>query len=143
MRIIFFIATILLIATALNRPAESAPPVEKKGRPVTPLAVHAHRYQDFQRNVVACEVFGEIKNTGDRPVISFTLHLEMLDAKGNVLTKEDLSLALRVIVPGNAKGELRAVKPTEIGNFIQQTQNCPEKWLEGRIKHNITAVQTE
>jgi hypothetical protein len=143
MRIILVVATILSIVALLNRPAEPAKAVEKESPPVTPLAVHAHRYQDFQRNVIACELFGEIKNTGSRPVKSFTLHLEMLDVKGKVLANEDLTLPLRVIVPGNAKGELRAVKPNEIGNFIQDTKNCPEQWLEGRIKYQIKDVQTE
>ncbi len=143
MRISLAVAVILSIVALSNRPSESAKTPEKEHPPVSPLAVHAHRYQDFQRNAVACELFGEIKNTGSRPVTSFTLHLEMLDAKGKVLTNEDLMLALRVIVPGNAKGELRAVKPNEIGNFIQDTQNCPEQWLEGRIKYRIKSVQTE
>ncbi|MBI3811082.1 MAG: hypothetical protein HY283_02590 [Nitrospirae bacterium] len=143
MRIILIVVTIVSLVVLSNRPAESAKTPGKEHTPVSPLAVHAHRYQDFQRNTVACEVFGEIKNTGSRPVTSFTLHIEMLDAKGKVLTNEDLMLALRVIVPGNAKGELRAVKPNEIGNFIQDTQNCPEKWLEGRIKYQIKNVQTE
>jgi hypothetical protein len=133
----------LLLIGISNRPAEPAKPTEKEKPPVTPLAVHAHRYQDFQRNAIACEVFGEIKNTGAQPVKSFTLHLEMLDAKGKVLANEDLTLPLRVIVPGNAKGEIRAVKSNEIGNFIQDTQNCPEEWLEGRIKYNIKAVQAD
>jgi hypothetical protein len=143
MRIILVVATTLSIVALLNRPAEPAKAVEKESPPVTPLAVHAHRYQDFQRNVIACELFGEIKNTGSRPVKSFTLHLEMLDVKGKVLADEDLTLPLRVIVPGNAKGELRAVKPNEIGNFIQDTKNCPEQWLEGRIKYHIKDVQIE
>jgi hypothetical protein len=143
MRIILVVATILSIVALSNRPAEPAKAVEKESPPVTPLAVHAHRYQDFQRNVIACELFGEIKNTGSRPVKSFTLHLEMLDVKGKVLADEDLTLPLRVIVPGNAKGELRAVKPNEIGNFIQDTKNCPEQWLEGRIKYHIKDVQIE
>lgn len=143
MRISLATALILFIVALSNRPAEPAKASEKESPPVTPLAVHAHRYQDFQRNTVACEVFGEIKNTGSRPVRSFTLHLEMLDAKGKVLAVEDLTLPLRVIVPGNAKGELRAVKPNEIGNFIQDTNNCPEQWMEGRIKYSIKSVQTE
>jgi len=122
-----------------NRPAQPA----KVPMPITPLAVHAHRYQDFQRNAVVCEVFGEIKNTGSQPIKSFTLHLEMLDSKGKDLTQEDLTLPLRVIVPGNPKGELRPVNPQEIGNFIQDTKNCPDRWLEGRIKYSIKSVQTE
>ena len=143
MRIAVVIAVLLSIVALSNRPAEPAKAIEEENPPVTPLAVHAHRYQDFQRNAVVCEVFGEIKNSGSRPVKSFTLHLEMLDAKGKVLANEDLTLPLRVIVPGNAKGELRAVKPNEIGNFIQDTKNCPEQWLEGRIKYQIKDVQTE
>jgi hypothetical protein len=67
----------------------------------------------------------------------------MLDAKGKRLTQEDLALPLRVIVPGNAKGDLRAVNPQEIGNFIQDTENCPDQWMEGRIKFSIKSVQME
>ena len=136
-RLIIPVTLIGLVLTDL--PAESA----KEKMPITPLAVHAHRYQDFQRNRVACEVFGEIKNTGSQSVKSFTLHLEMLDSKGKELSQEDLILPLRVIVSGNAKGELRPLNPQEIGNFIQDTQNCPDQWLEGRIKYSIKAVQTE
>lgn len=134
------ISVIALFCLVLfSRPAEPA----KERWPITPLAVHAHRYQDFQRDRVVCEVFGEIKNTGSQPVKGFTLHLEMLDAKGKRLTQEDLALPLRVIVPGNAKGDLRAVNPQEIGNFIQDTENCPDQWMEGRIKFSIKSVQME
>jgi len=143
MRTGLLIVVMLLLIGLSNRPAESAKTAGKEKSPVTPLAVHAHRYQDFNRNAIACEVFGEIKNTGAQPVKSFTLDLEMLDAKGKVLSKEDLTLGLRVIVPGNAKGEIRAVRPDEIGNFIQDTKNCPEKWMEGRIKYQIKDVQTQ
>ena len=139
MRTAIVVTLVLSMVVLSNRPAESA----KEDLPIKALAVHAHRYQDFQRNVVACEVFGEVKNIGGKPVKSFMLHLEMLDRKGKVLANEDLTLPLRVIVSGNAKGELRAVKPQEIGNFIQNTRNCPEAWLEGRIKYRITAIQTE
>ena len=139
MRLCLIIVVGLLSFALLAQSAEPA-----KERPaITPLAVHAHRYQDFQRDRVVCEVFGEIKNTGSQPVKGFTLHLEMLDAKGKRLTQEDLTLPLRVIVPGNAKGELRAVNPQEIGNFIQDTENCPDQWLEGKIKYNIKSVQIE
>ncbi|MEK6683407.1 MAG: hypothetical protein AABY46_01965 [Nitrospirota bacterium] len=143
MRIAVVIAVLLSIVALSPWPAGPAKAIENGTPLVTPLAVHAHRYQDFQRNAVVCEVFGEIKNSGSRPVKSFTLHLEMLDAKGKVLAVEDLTLPLRVIVPGNAKGVLQAVKPDEIGNFIQDTKNCPEQWLEGRIKYQIKDVQTE
>jgi len=139
MRSCLIIVVALFSLVLLGRPAEPA----NERMPITPLAVHAHRYQDFQRNRVVCEVFGEIKNMGSQPVKSFTLHLEMLDSKGKRLTQEDLTLPLRVIVPGNAKGEPRPVNPQEIGNFIQDTENCPDKWLEGRIQYRIKAVQTE
>ena len=139
MRPCLIIIVALFSLVLLGRSAEPA----NERMSITPLAVHAHRYQDFQRNRVVCEVFGEIKNTGSQPVKSFTLHLEMLDSKGKRLTQEDLTLSLRVIVPGNAKGEPRPVNPQEIGNFIQDTENCPDQWLEGRIKYNIKAVQTE
>ncbi len=108
-----------------------------------PWAVHAHRYQDFRKNQTICEIFGEVKNTGSKPVKSFTLHLEMLDKKGQAVGTEDIELALRVVVPKNARGVLRAVRTGEIGNFIQDTKNCPENWQEGRIRYKITATQTE
>lgn len=139
MRICLIIVVLIFSWILPDRSADSA----AKRWPIAPLAVHAHRYQDFQRNRVVCEVFGEIKNIGSRPVKSFTLHLEMLDAKGRPLTQEDLTLPIRVIVPGRAKGELRPMNPQEIGNFIQDTKNCPDQWLEGRIKYSIKAVQTE
>lgn len=129
---------IFLGATGLfPSPAQSDPET------LIPWAVHAHRYQDFGKNKTMCEVFGEVKNTGMKPVKSFTLHLEMLDKKGKAVASEDIELALRVIVPKNARGVLRAVKTNEIGNFIQDTRNCPENWQEGRIRYKITATQTE
>lgn len=121
------------------------PPAAAQSAPETllPWAVHAHRYQDFRKNATVCEVFGEVKNTGKKPVKSFTLHLEMLDNKGRAIASEDIELALRVIVPKNARGVLRAVRTNEIGNFIQDTMNCPENWQEGRIRYKITAILTE
>lgn len=110
---------------------------------LVPWAVHAHRYQNFQKNKVICEVFGEVKNTGTKAVKSFTLHLEMLDKKGKAAATEDLTLQLRVIEAKNARGKLRAVQPGEFGTFIQDTANCPENWQDGRIRFAITAVQTE
>ncbi|HEY5647926.1 MAG TPA: hypothetical protein VIU33_00390 [Nitrospiria bacterium] len=108
-----------------------------------PWAVHAHRYQDFGKNKIMCEVFGEVKNSGKKPLKSFTLHLEMLDEKGKTVSAEDLTLQLRVIETKNARGTLRAVQPGEFGNFIQDTANCPGNWQDGRIRYSITAVQTE
>lgn len=121
----------------------SNPSLQAQTPNLEPLGIHAHRYQDFQKNAVVCEVFGEVKNTGSRPIKSFTLHLEMLDQKGKTVGEEELNLSLRVIVPRNARGELRAVRPQEIGNFVQDTHNCPEAWLEGRIHYRIKGVQFE
>ena len=134
---------IALIGLSLWLIVFSAAAIAAETGTVKPLAVQAHRYQDFQRDAVVCEVFGEIKNVGARPLKSVTIHLEMLDKKGKVVAAEDLTPPLRVIKAGNAKGELRAVNPQEIGNFLQATKTCPEAWLEGRIKYRITAVQTE
>ncbi len=131
----------LLISTLILSLSPSAPAAQEI--PVKALAVHAHRYQDFRRGLIVCEVFGEIKNTGDRPIKNFTLHLEMLDRKGKVVGNEELLLELRVIAPGRARGDLRAVKPQEIGNFIADTKNCPDSWLEGRIRYRVLSVQTE
>lgn len=139
MRIALSATAILILLILTGRPAYPAGETVS----IEPLAVHAHRFQDFQRGAVVCEVFGEIKNIGTKPVKSFTLHLEMLDRKGKVTATEDLTLPLRVIVAPRAKGVLRPVQPQEIGNFIQETRNCPDKWQEGRIRYSIKAVQTE
>jgi hypothetical protein len=111
--------------------------------PVSLLAVHAHRYQDFQKNAVVCEIFGELKNNGTQPVRSVLLQVTFLDAKKNPVYEEEMELPLRVVRPGNAKGDLRAVKPHEIGNFIQDTKQCPPGWQEGRIKVKLKSFTAE
>lgn len=110
--------------------------------PLSLVGVHAHRYQDFERKAVRCEVYGEIKNTGSRPIKSILLRVSLLDASKKPVHEEDLDLALRVIRPRNAKGDLRPVEPQEFGNFIQDLKACPESWQEGRIKVEIKSFTT-
>lgn len=111
--------------------------------PVHLLAMHAHRYQDFQKKQVRCEVFGEIKNLGPQSITQILMHVEFLDRNKKPVYQEQMELALRVIKPGNAKGEQRPVQPQEIGNFIQDTKECPENWQEGRIKFEIKSFTTQ
>jgi hypothetical protein len=105
------------------------------------LALHAQRYQDHMRNQSRCEVFGEIKNLSNRPLKGVVIELELLSEKGNIVAKEEVELTFRVIAPRNARGELRPVRPQEIGNFTRDTSRCPEKWLEGRIRYRIKNIE--
>ena len=134
---ILFLSTIVVLF-----PLDATPAAEKK-LPIEVIAFHAHRYQNFQRNRTACEVFGEIKNVGKRPIRDITVNLKLLDKRGKVVASEDLRIPLRVIVGRNARGQLRPAKSQEIGIFTQDTRNCPEKWMGGRIKYKITAINTE
>lgn len=118
-------------------------PLAAADLPVSLLAVHAHRYQDFQKNAVLCEIFGELKNTGAQPIRSVLLQVTFLDDKKKPVYEEEMDLPLRVVRPGSAKGDLRAVKPQEIGTFIQDTKQCPAAWQEGRIKVKVKSFTTE
>ena len=108
--------------------------------PLQIIAMHALRYQDFERAITACQVFGEVKNIGTQSVISFTLSLELLDKDGRVVHKEDLRLRTRVIRPGNAIGDLRPLQPGEFGDVTAETSACPAQWLEGRIRYRLGPV---
>jgi hypothetical protein len=92
---------------------------------------------------IRCEVFGEIKNLSNRQLKSVSVTLEFLDEKGKLVATEDATLALRIIATGNARGEARPVRPQEIGNFSQDTTQCPETWLEGRIRYKIKNIEWE
>lgn len=109
--------------------------------PIKILALHAHRYQDQQVDRIRCEVFGEIQNLSDRPLKSVTVAIEFLDEKGKLIATEEGMLVLRVIAPRNARGEVRPLRSQEIGNFNQDTTQCPEKWLEGRIRYKIKSIE--
>ena len=134
--------TLLLSSIIVSLSLDVTRAAEKK-LPIEVIAFHAHRYQNFQQNKSACEVSGEIRNIGKKAIRDITVNLKMLDKKGKIVASEDLTIPLRVIVGRNARGQLRAAKAQEIGIFTQDTRNCPEKWMEGRIKYKITAVSTE
>ena len=105
------------------------------------LALHAQRYQDHTQRRVRCEIFGEVKNLSNRPLKGVVIELEFLDEKGKLLVIEEVALTFRVIAPRNARGELRPVRPQEIGHFSQNTSRCPEKWLEGRVRYKIKNIE--
>jgi hypothetical protein len=107
------------------------------------LALHAQRYQDHMQNRTRCEVFGEIQNLSDRSLKGVVIELEFLNEKGNIVATEEVALTFRVIEPRNERGELRPVRPLEIGDFTQDTSRCPEKWLEGRIRYRIKNIEWE
>ena len=131
----FFVAFYGLLSFPVHA-ADPKPPIEV-------LALHAQRYQDHAANKIRCEIFGEIKNISDRPLKSVSVTLEFFDEKGKKIASEDDFLTLRVIQKRKPKGVARPVKPNEIGVFIQDTQNCPPSWLEGRIKYKIKTVEWE
>ena len=132
--LVFTLATYdLLLAAALW--------AQDSKSPIKILALHAHRYQDFQRDRLQCEVFGEIQNLSNRLLKGVTVTIEFLDEKGKLVATEEVALIPRVIAPGNARGEARPVRPQEIGHFNQDTTQCPEKWLEGRIRYRIKNIE--
>ncbi len=123
----------LLLLALLAAPAWAAGPLKL-------IAVHALRSQDFERGAVACQVFGEVKNTGTQPVRSFILLVEFLDKDGRVVHKEDLNVRPRIPRPGNAVGDLRPLRPGEFGEVIAEPSACPAQWLEGRIRYHLGRV---
>lgn len=110
------------------------------GEPVQVIAVHALRYQDFDRGVAACQVFGEVKNVGLRVIAAVTLSIELLDASGRVVHKETLRFQPRIARPGNAMGDLRPIRPGEFGEISAAPSACPAQWLEGRIRYHLGPV---
>jgi len=107
------------------------------------LAVHAHRYQNFEQNRAGCEIFGEFQNIGTRKIRSFTLEIKLLDAQSRTVGSEELLINPLSISRENPKGIAKAIEPKEYGYFNIDTRNCPAEWLEGKIKHQIKAVQSE
>ena len=101
------------------------------------IAFHAQRYQEFTQGKINCEVFGEIKNNSDRELRGVTVSVDFLDKKGKVVAHNEMALVLRVIAPRKPKGEARPVKTGEIGIFSQDSVQCPDTWLEGRINYKV------
>ncbi|MEK7871028.1 MAG: hypothetical protein AAB244_01430, partial [Nitrospirota bacterium] len=56
----FFLALTLAFLFTLNV-TEAKDPI-----PVRFLGFHAHKYQDFEKKMVSCEVFGEMENLGTK-----------------------------------------------------------------------------
>ena len=107
------------------------------------LAVHAHRYQNFEQNRTRCEIFGEFQNVGNRKIRSFTLEAKLLDAQNKTVGSEELVISPLSISREHPKGIVKAIEPQEYGYFNIDTRECPAQWLEGKIKYQIKAVQQE
>jgi len=107
------------------------------------LAVHAHRYQNFEQNRIRCEVFGEFQNIGTRKIRSFTLEIKLLDAQNKAVGSEEFDITPLSISRENPKGIAKAIEPRDYGYFNMDTGNCPAQWLEGKIKYQIKAVHLE
>lgn len=140
----FLLAFIWLLASSSalggeTGAASQTEPVSPE-RHVTLLAVHSEKYQNFTRNRVDCEVFGEMKNIGRRSITSVVLEVEFLDEQGGLVYREDLTLLPRIIRPGKPTGDQRPLRPGEIGYFTVTPSRCPKRWLEGRITHHLKAV---
>ena len=140
MSALFLAGCYLLLITPLWAQDSQSPTRLPDGQ-VKILALHAHRYQDQQVDRIRCEVFGEIQNLSSRLLKSVTVTIEFLDEKGRLIATEEGMLAFRVIAPGNARGEMRPLRSQEIGHFNQDTTQCPEKWLEGRIRYKIKTIE--
>ncbi|MBI5746562.1 MAG: hypothetical protein HZA13_06145 [Nitrospirae bacterium] len=92
--------------------------------------------------MVSCEVFGEMENLGTKELKGVRVEVDLLDEKGKVVYSEEMELRPRVIVFGNPKGLEQPLKHSEIGIFGINTKECPEKWLEGRIRFRIIEAIT-
>lgn len=106
------------------------------------LGFHAHKYQDFERGMVFCEVFGEMENIGTKELKGVRVGVEFLDEKGKVVHSEEMDMVPRVIVFGNPRGIERPLKNSEIGVFSLNTKECPSSWLEGRIRYKLIKAIT-
>ena len=107
------------------------------------LAVHAHRYQNFEQNRTRCEIFGEFQNIGTRKIRSFTLEIKLFDVQNKAVGSEELVITPLSISRENPKGIAKAIEPKEYGYFNMDTGNCPAHWLEGKIKYQVKAVHPE
>jgi hypothetical protein len=104
------------------------------------VAFHSQRIQDHAENRIKCEVFGEIRNQSDKNLTGVTVTVDFQDEKGKTVGTEEMVLILRVIETRKPVGEARPVKPGEFGNFSQETVQCPDAWLEGRIRYKVKKV---
>lgn len=106
------------------------------------LSFHAHRYQDFERGGVACEIFGEMENLGAKDLKGARVEVDLLDEKNKIVYSEEMELLPRVIIYGNPKGVERPLKRSEIGVFGLNTKECPPMWLEGKIRYKLIEALT-
>ncbi len=136
-RHIICIISILFLSAVFSYESEG-----KEPGPVRFLGFHAHKYQDFEKNMVSCEVFGEMENLGTKELKGVRVEVDLLDEKGKVVYSEEMELRPRVIVFGNPKGLEQPLKHSEIGIFGINTKECPEKWLEGRIRFRFIEAIT-
>ena len=141
-RVAFLLAGILLLLPKSGTTADA------KGAtgPIASLkllAVHAHRYQNFEQNRISCEIFGELQNIGTRKIRSFTLEIKLLDVQNRAVGSEELVITPLSISRENPKGIAKAIEPKEYGYFNMDTGNCPDQWLEGKIKYQMKAVYLE
>jgi hypothetical protein len=107
------------------------------------LAVHAHRYQNFEQNRVSCEIFGEFQNVGTRKIRSFILETKLLDAQNKTVGSEQLVINPLSISREHPKGIAKPIEPKGYGYFNIDTRDCPDRWLEGKIKYQVKSVQSE
>lgn len=141
-RVAFLMTGLLLLLPWLGIAAEA------KGAPgpiasLKLLAVHAHRYQNFEQNRISCEIFGEFQNIGTRKIRSFTLEIKLLDAQNKAVGLEELVVTPLSISRENPKGIAKAIEPKEYGYFNMDTGTCPSQWLEGKFKYQVKAVHLE
>lgn len=101
------------------------------------LSFHAHKYQDFESGTVVCEAFGEIKNLGAKELKGVRVKVDLLDDANKLVSSEEIDLLPRVIALGNPKGMERPLKNSEIGVFSGNIKECPDRWLEGKIRYRV------
>jgi hypothetical protein len=140
-RVAFLLTGILLLLPkpGITADAKTAGPIAS----LKLLAVHAHRYQNFEQNRISCEIFGEFQNIGTRKIGSFTLEIKLLDVQNRAVGSEELVITPLSISRENPKGIAKAIEPKEYGYFNMDAGNCPAQWLEGKIKYQMKAVHLE
>jgi hypothetical protein len=141
-RTVFFLAGFFLFLQNPGIAADTKPATEPAA-PLKLLAVHAHRYQNFEQDRTRCEIFGEFQNTGTRKIRSFILETKLLDAHDKTVGSEDLVINPLSISREHPKGIEKAIDPKEYGYFNIDTRDCPADWLEGKIKYQLKTVQPE
>jgi ABC 3 transport family len=136
------LAGILLLLPNLNITADARGAI-RPAASLKLLAVHAHRYQNFEQNRISCEIFGEFQNVGTRKIQSFTLEIELLDEQNRSVATEKLVIMPVSISREAPRGVVKAIEPKDYGYFNMDTVNCPTQWLEGKIKYRVKAVDLE